>query len=118
MYRPMDKALAGVLGLAKRAGHLIPGADFALQSVREGKASLVLIDQLASQNTRKKLLDACNYRDLQVIFLRAELLGQACGHSGLMAAAMIPGGFADKLRTMCPCDTDEYIKQGLLEDKG
>ena len=92
-----SEALKGMLGLAFRARQLVPGAENALQLIREGKAGLALLDPVASTNTRKKVLDACNYYQVQVMLMGAGLLGLACGRDGMAAAAVKKGPFAQQI---------------------
>ena len=92
-----EKLLKGSLGLAYKAGYLIPGADKALMTLRDGKAALVLIDQSTSVNTRKKLTDGCVHRGIKITELPEGLLGQAIGKPGINAAALLDGGLTGKI---------------------
>ena len=77
------------MGLAMRAGQITLGANLGINVIRSGKAALVLIDEDASENTRKKLTDACVYR--HVPFLRC-----------LTGALMMP---AVRTADMPPCSS-------------
>ncbi|MBR3904285.1 MAG: ribosomal L7Ae/L30e/S12e/Gadd45 family protein [Clostridia bacterium] len=87
----------GLLGLAMRAGQLTAGADLALREIKAQKAALVLVDQDASENTRKKLSDACAYRRVPMHIMEAGLLDRACGREGRMAACLKKGGICDQI---------------------
>lgn len=89
--------LMGLLGLAFRAGHLVPGAEMGLKLIREGKAGIALLDANAGANTQKKVKDACNHYQIQVILIDVGILGEACGRPGMAAAAMKPGGLVNQL---------------------
>lgn len=91
----------GLLGLALRAGALVPGAEMSLKLIREGKAALAILDREASPNTSKKIRDACNHRGIQVMLMDAGLLGQAAGKPGMAAAAMKTGSFAREFTRLC-----------------
>ena len=93
--------LTGLLGLAHKAGHLVPGAEMGLKLIGEGKAGLALLDGEAGANTQKKVRDACNHYQVQVMLIDAGILGTACGRPGMAAAAMKPGGLADQVILMC-----------------
>ena len=54
--------MKGYLGLAVRAGQAALGSSLALRDIRDGRAAVALIDEGASENTRKKLSDACAFR--------------------------------------------------------
>ncbi len=101
--------LKGILGLAFKAQQLVPGAEMSLKLIKEGKAGLALLEPGASENTRKKVRDACNHYQVQVILLDAGQLGMACGRPGMAAAAVKPGNFAQMIL--------KTTKQ-ILEDKG
>lgn len=92
--------LAGLLGLAFRAGHLVPGAEMSLKLIRDKKAQVALLEPQASANTLKKMRDACNHYGIQVMLLDAGVLGKACGRPGMAAAAVKTGSFARQLITM------------------
>ena len=89
--------LEGLLGLAMRAGQLTAGADLALREIKAGKAALVLVDEGASENTKKKLTDACAFRRVPVHIMEAALLDRACGREGRMAACLKKGGICDQV---------------------
>ena len=93
----MPDAIAGLLGLAFRAGHLVPGAEMGLRLIRERKAGIALLDREAGTNTRKKVLDACNHYQVQVILLDAGVLGLACGRPGMSAGAVRAGEFSQQI---------------------
>ena len=90
----------GLLGLAHRAGQVTLGADMALEVIRAGKAALALIDEGASEGTKKKLLDACAFRNVPAYFLPRDDLSRACGRDSRMAAAVRKGPFAGRLEQL------------------
>ena len=90
-------AVSGLLGLACRAGQIALGADIALQEIRAGKAALALLDAGASEGTKKKLLDACTFRNVQVYTLPENEISRACGKDGRMAAAVQKGKLAERM---------------------
>lgn len=89
--------IMGYVGLAVRARQITFGEEAVLMSVRAGKAALVLLDASASLNARKKLEDACGYRNVRLYLLPPGLIGRAAGKSGRMAACMPPGGLEKAL---------------------
>ena len=86
-----------MLGLACRAGQITLGAEMALEEIKSGRAALALIDQGASEGTRKKLLDACAFRTVPVFFLPEGEISRACGRDSRMAAAVKKGPFAQRI---------------------
>ena len=94
----------GLLGLAMRAGQLTPGADLALREIKAQKAALVLVDAGASENTKKKLQDACAFRRVPLHTMEAGLLDRACGRDGRMAASLKKGGICDQILQLLQAD--------------
>ena len=90
-------AVSGLLGLACRAGQIALGADIALQEIRSGKTALLLLDEGASEGTRKKLLDACAFRSVPASTLPEGEISRACGKDGRMAAAVRKGKLAERM---------------------
>lgn len=97
----MNDRLLSFLGLCKRAGYLISGADTVVRTMKEGKALLVLTADDFSDNSRKNVEKAADeygvtLRDLHRS--KDELsfaLGKHCG-----VVCVTDKGFADKILTM------------------
>ena len=94
----MDKAdrspaerLCGMIGLAARARKLSLGAELTAQSVRSGRAHMVLVAHDASKNTQKRVFNCCEYYECECreIPAGAAELANAVGHSGLITAAAV-----------------------------
>ena len=75
----MEKIL-GLIGLAKRAGKVL-GGDFAVSgAVKDKTVKLVIIAENASDNTKKKIKNSCEYYGVEFIeFSDAEMLGRYTG---------------------------------------
>ena len=89
--------VSGLLGLCSRAGQITLGAEMALQEIRAGRAGLALLDEGASEGTRKKITDACAYRNVPLHMLPEGELSRACGREGRMAAAVRPGKLCQRM---------------------
>ena len=89
--------ISGLLGLSCRSGQIVLGADLALREIRGGRAALVLLDEGASEGTRKKISDACAYRNVPLHMLPEGELSRACGRDGRMAAALRPGKLCKRI---------------------
>ena len=92
-----DKILS-YLGFATRARKAVSGEFSVEKSIKQRKAKLVIVSEEASQNTRKKFTDMCEFRKIPLYFFgTGEELGRACGkdfrismaveHEGLAGAA-------------------------------
>ena len=97
--------VTGCIGLAQRAGQLVTGLDFSLNEIRKKQTRLVLLDEGASDNTKKYVLDACQYYDVPMYTLPQGVLGNACGKPNRMVATVKPGGFSDKLHQLLSTTT-------------
>ena len=97
----MNDRLLSFLGLCKRAGHLISGADTVIKSMRDKKALLALTASDFSDNSRKNVEKAAaQYKvPLKTLgYTKDELsfaLGKHCGVIGITDK-----GFADKILTL------------------
>ena len=89
--------LQGLLGLAKRAGLIVCGADTVLRKIRHREAVCVLIDAGASANTVKKLTDAGAYYQVKCAVVPEGLLDRACGLSGGKTAGLLKGSLTDEI---------------------
>ena len=98
---PIEKdAFFSMLGIAMRAGALSLGEDGVLKAIASGKAGLVLVDDGASANTKKRFGDSCAHYGVQLRFTSAGRLSAAIGRSGRMSAAVKSGGLCDKLLSL------------------
>lgn len=113
-----EKLLRGALGLAYKAGQLVPGADKALLTLREGKAGLMLLDSAAAANTRKKLGDGSSHRGIRLLELPEGLLGHAIGRPGVNAAAVLIGGMAEKIEQTIRGGEYDSAAKNILEGTG
>lgn len=86
------------LGLASRAQACVTGEDFILTHVRNKKAKLVIIADDASENTKKRYIDKCNYYQVKWILYGDTLsISQALGKVNRVAVAICDDGFAKGL---------------------
>ena len=98
MKRMDNRKLSGLIGLCMRARQLVLGTDMVLKAVRGGKAAVILMDEGASENLRKKLRDASSFHRVPLLELEAGLLDRAAGQDGKMAAAVLYGTLAEQIR--------------------
>ena len=82
-------AFYSMLGIAMRAGALTLGTDGVLTAISSGSAKFVLLDELASDNTKKNISDKATYYNAKFLVAdaTAEELGRAVGHSHTAAIA-------------------------------
>ena len=93
-------AFYSMLGIAKRAGALTLGTDGVLSAIASGSAKIVLLDALASDNTKKKFHDSCAFYGVELYETAPDRLGFAIGKPGRMGAGVAKGPLGDKLHKL------------------
>jgi ribosomal protein L7Ae-like RNA K-turn-binding protein len=95
-----DRALA-LLGLAARAGAIVPGTERVRLAASKGQLAYAIVALDASANAHDKLLPLLEKRAVPhaVMYERAAL-GAAVGKAGLSAVGIAERGFARKLEEM------------------
>ena len=98
------KKLAGLIGIAKKAGRVIAGTNLVTDCIRSGSASkcpyAVFLASDVSENTRKRITNCCSYYEVPLydIPLTIAEVGDAIGKSGSTAAVGITdAGLSDAL---------------------
>lgn len=96
MRRP-DAAIR-LLGLAARAGTLVPGTAQVRQAVRAGRIRFAVVAADASANSREKLLPLLAARRVRfVVALDREALGHAVGRAPLSAVGLTDERLAERV---------------------
>lgn len=96
----MDKGkLLGMVGLARKASFVEPGADKAHDAAQGRRAKLVLLSEDASTNTKKRVNDFCKYYKVPLATpgITSEELGNAIGMGETAVAAITDGGMASAI---------------------
>ena len=87
-----------LLGLAMKAGRIMSGEFATDKSVKEGSAFLVLVSEDASDNTKKKFSNTCEFYGVpRYFFGTKEELGHAIGKEMRSSLAITDEGFAKSL---------------------
>ena len=98
---PIEKeAFYSMLGIAMRAGALTLGTDGVLAEIAAKRTALVLLDEAASENTKKKFRDSCAFYGAELFETAQDRLGFAIGKPGRMCAAAARGPLGDKLKSL------------------
>ena len=88
-----------MLGLATRAGRVCFGEGAVTDSIRQGKADLVILSYDASENTKKKFQNSCSFYKTELIEAEDRYsLGTACGKAFAVVLSVCDEGFAKKLQ--------------------
>ena len=107
---PNAGKLAGLLGIARRAGRLTTGFDAVAGLIGEGKAALVMLASDLSEKTQKEVRYAAQGKPVPVrrMPLTKEEAGTACGlKKPVGVLATDDNGFAKAMETGCLPDLEE-----------
>ena len=90
-----NNKVLSLLGLATKAGKVASGEFWTEKSVKTGKGFLVLVADDASQNTRKKFQNMCDFYEVPIYFIaNKEELGRFCGKEFRASLAVQDENFA------------------------
>ena len=91
----MNKTLS-YIGLCRKAGRLVIGAELTVEAIRVGKIKSAFTAKDASDNTVKRIKDACAYRSIpyKPIPYTKEQLGAALGKESAAAVGVTDDSFA------------------------
>lgn len=93
-----DSVLA-LIGIAKKAGRTAAGEYQTEKAVKTGKASLVIVSEEASENTKKKFRDMCTFYGIPIFFYGGkEELGAAIGTEFRASLAVTDAGLSESIR--------------------
>ena len=102
-----SKALS-LIGLATKAGRTVSGEFCTEKEVKSGRASLVIVADDASDNTKKKFKNMCDYYHVPICFYKdKDTLGHAMGKQFRASLAILDEGFAKGIRKHM--DTEDHI---------
>ena len=100
MTEQIENQVINFLGLCMRAGRITSGQEACVDLARQEQAALVLMDAGVSENTRKRMVDACRSHSVPLYELSEGSLGHAIGKRGRMVVALKADGMAQKLLTL------------------
>jgi len=90
-----EQKLSGALGLCRRAGKITVGIDPVRESIRKGKAALVILARDLGENSTKKVLPLAEARGIRAVRvdLGKESLAAALGKEGAVGVLAVPQEF-------------------------
>ena len=93
-----DKILS-LIGLAMKAGRCASGEMMTETETKSGRAKLVIVASDASENTKKKFRDMCEFYKVPIYFYGdKDTLGHAMGKEFRASLAILDNGFADGIQ--------------------
>ncbi len=97
--QPVKDKVLSMLGLATRSRNVVSGGFATENAVKSGKAYLVIIAEDASDNTRKKYSNMCEFYEVPCVYYSTkERLGHAMGKEERTTLAVTDEGFADSIQ--------------------
>lgn len=88
------------LGLCMKASLLVSGEFMVEKSIKDGSAKLVIIAEDASDNTKKKFRNMCEYRNIEFIeFSDKHTLGKALGKEVRATLSILDFSFAENIKS-------------------
>ncbi len=92
-----DKILS-LIGIATKAGKTVSGEFSTEKAVKEHQAYLVVVSEEASDNTRKKFSNMCEYYKVPICFYGTKAdLGKAMGKEFRASMALTDQGLSDAI---------------------
>lgn len=96
---PVPKKVLSMLGLAARSRNVASGGFATENAVKSGKAYLVIVSEDASDNTKKKFRNMCDFYEVPFYqFGEMEVLGHSIGKQDRTSLAVLNEGFADSIQ--------------------
>lgn len=90
-----NNKVLSLVGLATKAGKIVSGEFSTEKSVKSGKGFVVLLAEDASDNTKKKFQNMCDYYEVPLYLIAdKEGLGRAMGKEFRASAAIQDENFA------------------------
>lgn len=94
----MNGDFYGMVGLCARARRMVFGAGACETGIKNGKIKLLLVEDAASENTKKDFMDACAYYNVPVIVNdSARTIGEAAGRPANMIFGIVCPEFSKRL---------------------
>ena len=94
----INRALS-MISLATKAGKTKSGEFMTEKEVKEGRAHLVIVADDASDNTKKKFQNMCDFYKVPIyVFEDQDTLGHAMGKEFRASLAVTDAGFAKGIR--------------------
>ena len=94
-----NNRVLSLIGLATKAGKTVSGEFSTEKSVKTGKGLLVIVAEDASENTKKKFRNMCEFYQVPICFYKdKDTLGHAMGKEFRASLAILDEGLAKGIR--------------------
>ena len=99
---PVKDKMMGMLGLSMKAGKAASGGFAAEKSVKSGWSYLVIVPEDASDGTKKKYTNMCDYYGVPILVTGTkETLGRALGKEERSVISVNDANFAQAIMNLC-----------------
>lgn len=98
----MNDRFLKFLGLTRKSGNLIAGANLSETALKRGKLSLLILAQDASDGTKKSFLAMAKFHNVEVIEVATmDELGYAIGKGQISVIGVTDRRMSEKLKELC-----------------
>lgn len=102
-------SVLSLVSIAKKAGKIAAGEFQTEHAVKSGEASLVIVSEEASQNTKKKFQNMCTFYKVPVlVYGGKEQLGAAIGCEFRASLAVTDEGLSKSIEKKLECEGRRY----------
>ncbi len=109
-----NKALS-MIGLATKAGKVASGEFCTEKEVKSGRAYLVIVADDASDNTKKKFQNMCDFYQVPIYFYKdKDTLGHAMGKEFRASLVILDEGFAKGIRKHIDTENQTIAKRSHI----
>ena len=99
--------ILSLIGMATKAGKTASGEFCTEKEVKSGNAALVIVADDASDNTKKKFKNMCDFYNVPIYFYQdKDTLGHAMGKEFRASLAVTDAGFAKGIRKQLDTEKD------------
>lgn len=99
--------ILSLIGIATKAGKTASGEFCTEKEVKSGRAALVIVAGDASENTKKKFQNMCDFYEVPIYFYKdKDTLGHAMGKEFRASLAVLDEGFAKGIRKHMDTEDD------------
>ncbi len=100
--------LLSLIGLATKAGMVVSGEFATEKEIKTGRAWLAIIADDASDNTKKKFRNMCEFYEVPFYtYGTKDMLGHAMGKEFRASLAILDGGFAKGIQKHLKAEGNE-----------
>ena len=98
MTQTEDNKIFSMIALATKAGKTRAGAYAVKQAIRQRKATLVVIANDVSENSKKSFINSCTYYQVDyTLFSDMQMMGKCIGKEFCAVIAIMDRSFANML---------------------